>query len=155
MNRISREYILEHDGEKISNEEMAKLLSNSSATFTPERVAEIYIIASYVDPVSLDLPIGEDEESTIGDFIVDPVSLEDQMDDLCVHNELIKNLNEMLKGNEAKVLLEHNGVIGPGRTLESIGKDLHVTRERVRQIESRGYRRLRDPENKKKLKTLL
>ncbi len=155
MNRISREYASSHDGEKIPNEEMARLLSTSYVKFTPERVEELFKIAFYVDPVSLDVPIGEDEETTLADYIVDPVSLDEQMDELCVHNELIKNMNEMLSEKEAKVLIQRNGIIGPIRTLEDIGKDFHVTRERIRQIESRGYRKLRHPDNKIKLKTLL
>ena len=155
MNRISIEYASSHDGEKIPNEEMARLLSTSYVKFTPERVEELFKIAFYVDPVSLDVPIGEDEETTLADYIVDPVSLDEQMDELCVHNELIKNMNEMLSEKEAKVLIQRNGIIGPIRTLEDIGKDFHVTRERIRQIESRGYRKLRHPDNKIKLKTLL
>ncbi len=120
-----------------------------------ERVREIMRIAQ--DPVSLETPIGEEEDSHLGDFIPDddaPAPAE------AASNLLLKEqLNEVLDTlteREAKVLRLRFGLIdGRSRTLEEVGKEFDVTRERIRQIEAKALRKLRHPSRSRKVKDFL
>ncbi|MBQ7132328.1 MAG: RNA polymerase sigma factor RpoD [Oscillospiraceae bacterium] len=120
-----------------------------------ERVREIMRIAQ--DPVSLETPIGEEEDSHLGDFIPDddaPAPAE------AASNMLLKEqLNEVLDTlteREAKVLRLRFGLIdGRSRTLEEVGKEFEVTRERIRQIEAKALRKLRHPSRSRKVKDFL
>ncbi len=120
-----------------------------------ERVREIMRIAQ--DPVSLETPIGEEEDSHLGDFIPDddaPAPAE------AASNMLLKEqLNEVLDTlteREAKVLRLRFGLIdGRSRTLEEVGKEFDVTRERIRQIEAKALRKLRHPSRSRKVKDFL
>ena len=120
-----------------------------------ERVREILKISQ--EPVSLETPIGEEEDSHLGDFIQDqnvPVPAE-----AAASNLLRDQLNEVLDTlteREQKVLRLRFGMDdGRARTLEEVGKEFQVTRERIRQIEAKALRRLRHPSKSRKLKDYL
>lgn len=120
-----------------------------------ERVREIIKISQ--EPVSLETPIGEEEDSHLGDFIQDdnvPIPVEAATYTLLKEQllEVIGTLTE----REQKVLKLRFGLIdGRGRTLEEVGKEFNVTRERIRQIEAKALRKLRHPSRSKKLKDFL
>ena len=120
-----------------------------------ERVREIQKIAQ--EPVSLETPIGEEEDSHLGDFIPDDEILSPQ--DAATFTLLKEQLNtvlETLTEREKKVLTLRFGLDdGRARTLEEVGKEPDVTRERIRQIEAKALRKLRHPSRSKKLKDYL
>ena len=120
-----------------------------------ERVREIQKIAQ--EPVSLETPIGEEEDSHLGDFIPDDEILSPQ--DAATFTLLKEQLNsvlETLTDREKKVLTLRFGLDdGRARTLEEVGKEFDVTRERIRQIEAKELRKLRHPSRSKKLKDYL
>ena len=147
--RISRQLLQEY-GREPSSEEIAKEMG-----ITVEKVREIKKISQ--DPVSLETPIGEEEDSHLGDFIPDedipsPV-------DAAAYSMLQKQLREVLdtlSEREKKVLILRFGLDdGRPRTLEEVGKEFNVTRERIRQIEAKALRKLRHPSRSKKLKDYL
>ena len=117
-----------------------------------EKVTEIQKIAQ--DPVSLETPIGEEDDSHLGDFIQDDDSPAPQ--DAAAYTLLREQLEEVMKTltpREAKVLKLRFGLEdGKSRTLEEVGKEFNVTRERIRQIEAKALRKLRHPSRSKKLK---
>ncbi|MBQ1234696.1 MAG: RNA polymerase sigma factor RpoD [Oscillospiraceae bacterium] len=142
--------LLHQNGHEPSAEEIAKVLDMS-----PEKVREIMRVAQ--EPVSLETPIGEEEDSLLGDFIPDdeaPAPAE-----AASHTLLREQLAEVLQTltpREAKVLSLRFGLEdGRSRTLEEVGKDFNVTRERIRQIEAKALRKLRHPSRSKKLKDFL
>ena len=120
-----------------------------------DRVREIQKIAQ--EPVSLETPIGEEEDSHLGDFIPDDEILSPQ--DAATFTLLKEQLNtvlETLTEREKKVLTRRFGLEdGRARTLEEVGKEFDVTRERIRQIEAKALRKLRHPSRSKKLKDYL
>lgn len=146
--RVSRQLVQEL-GRDPTSEEIAQELGQPE-----EKVREILKIA--LDPVSLETPIGE-EDSHLGDFIPDDdipapvdatshIMLKEQLDDVLA----------TLTPREAKVLQLRFGLVdGRQRTLEEVGKEFNVTRERIRQIESKALRKLRHPSRSKKLKDYL
>lgn len=147
--RISRQLLQEY-GREPTSEEIAKEMG-----ITVEKVREIKKISQ--DPVSLETPIGEEEDSHLGDFIPDedipsPV-------DAAAYSMLQKQLREVLEtlsDREKKVLILRFGLDdGRPRTLEEVGKEFSVTRERIRQIEAKALRKLRHPSRSKKLKDYL
>ena len=117
-----------------------------------EKVIEIQKIAQ--DPVSLETPIGEEDDSHLGDFIQDDDSPAPQ--DAAAYTMLKEQLEEVmntLTPREAKVLKLRFGLEdGKARTLEEVGKEFQVTRERIRQIEAKALRKLRHPSRSKRLK---
>ena len=117
-----------------------------------EKVVEIQKIAQ--DPVSLETPIGEEEDSHLGDFIQDEDSPAPH--DAASYTLLKEQLEEVmntLTPREAKVLKLRFGLEdGKSRTLEEVGKEFNVTRERIRQIEAKALRKLRHPSRSKKLR---
>ena len=147
--RVSRQLLQEY-GREPTPEEIADEME-----MPVERVREILKISQ--EPVSLETPIGEEEDSHLGDFIQDdnvPVPaeaaafslLQDQL------NEVLKTLTE----REQKVLRLRFGLDdGRARTLEEVGKEFNVTRERIRQIEAKALRKLRHPSRSRKLKDYL
>ncbi len=147
--RVSRQLVQEL-GREPSPEELAKELN-----MPVEKVREISKISQ--EPVSLETPIGEEEDSHLGDFIPD--------DDAPAPSEaasfvlLKEQLNEVLQTltpREAKVLRLRFGLDdGRARTLEEVGKEFDVTRERIRQIEAKALRKLRHPSRSKKVKDFL
>lgn len=120
-----------------------------------ERVREIMRIAQ--DPVSLETPIGEEEDSHLGDFIPDddaPAPAEAAS--LILLKEQLNDVLNTLTDREAKVLRLRFGLEdGRSRTLEEVGKEFDVTRERIRQIEAKALRKLRHPSRSKKVKDFL
>lgn len=120
-----------------------------------ERVREIMKVAQ--DPVSLESPVGEEEDSHLGDFIADDDV--PSPSDVAAQAMLKDELNEVLKtlsDREARVLRLRFGLVdGRTRTLEEVGKEFNVTRERIRQIEAKALRKLRHPSRTKLLKDFM
>jgi RNA polymerase primary sigma factor len=147
--RVSRQLLQELDREP-TPEEIAKEMNMSV-----DRVREILKISQ--EPVSLETPIGEEEDSHLGDFIPDdnmPVPA-----DAAAFTMLREQLDEILDtltDRERKVLTLRFGLIdGRARTLEEVGKEFNVTRERIRQIEAKALRKLRHPTRSKRIKDYL
>ena len=144
--RTSR-HLLQQLGREPSPEEIAEEMEISV-----EKVMEIQKIAQ--DPVSLETPIGEEDDSHLGDFIQDEDSPAPQ--DSAAYTLLKEQLEEVmntLTPREAKVLKLRFGLEdGRARTLEEVGREFMVTRERIRQIEAKALRKLRHPSRSKKLK---
>lgn len=147
--RISRQ-MLQELGRDPLPEELAKEMG-----MTEEKVREIMKIAQ--EPVSLETPIGEEEDSHLGDFIPDddaPAPAEAAAFQL-LKEQLVEVLGT-LTDREQKVLELRFGLYdGRARTLEEVGKEFNVTRERIRQIEAKALRKLRHPSRSKKLKDYL
>ena len=147
--RTSR-HLLQRLGREPTPEEISKELE-----MPVEKVMEIQKIAQ--DPVSLETPIGEEDDSHLGDFIQDDDSPAPQ--DAAAYTMLKEQLAEVmstLTPREAKVLRLRFGLDdGKARTLEEVGKEFDVTRERIRQIEAKALRKLRHPSRAKKLKDFL
>ena len=120
-----------------------------------ERVREIMRIAQ--DPVSLETPIGEEEDSHLGDFIPDDdAPAPADAASLMLLKEQLNDVLSTLTDREAKVLKLRFGLEdGRSRTLEEVGKEFDVTRERIRQIEAKALRKLRHPSRSKKVKDFL
>ena len=142
--------LLHENGHDPSPEEIADKLG-----MPVDKVREIMRVAQ--DPVSLETPIGEEEDSHLGDFIPDddaPAPAE-----AASHTLLKEQLNEVLStltDREAKVLKLRFGLVdGKSRTLEEVGQQFDVTRERIRQIEAKALRKLRHPSRSKKVKDFL
>ena len=144
--RTSR-HLLQQNGREPTPEEIA-----AEMEIPVEKVLEIQKIAQ--DPVSLETPIGEEDDSHLGDFIEDEDSPSPQ--DAASYTMLKEQLNDVMKTltpREAKVLRLRFGLDdGKSRTLEEVGKQFNVTRERIRQIEAKALRKLRHPSRSKKLK---
>ncbi len=119
---------------------------------TPERVREIQRIS--LDPVSLETPIGEEEDSHLGDFIEDDhaSSPQDAATFSILKEQLISVLDTLTPREEMVLRLRYGIDDGHPRTLEEVGKEFGVTRERIRQIEAKALRKLRHPVRSKKLK---
>ncbi len=147
--RVSRQ-LLQSLGREPSAEEIAEEMEMS-----PERVREIIKIAQ--EPVSLETPIGEEEDSHLGDFIEDqdaPAPAEAASFRLL--KEQLEDVLNTLTPREEKVLRLRFGLDdGRARTLEEVGQIFNVTRERIRQIEAKALRKLRHPSRSKKLKDFL
>lgn len=147
--RVSRQ-LLQELGRDPLPEEIAKKMD-----ITLEKVREIQKISQ--EPVSLETPIGEEEDSHLGDFIPDEDALAPA--DAAAYSLLKEQLDEALKTlnlREQKVLRLRFGLEdGRTRTLEEVGKEFKVTRERIRQIEAKALRKLRHPSRSKKLKDYL
>lgn len=147
LTRIQRQLVQDLGRDPLP-EEIAEKMENISA----EKVREIQKIA--LDPVSLETPIGEEDDSHLGDFIEDKNTL--SPDDY-TNNQLLKDeINAVLQGlteREEKVLRLRFGLLdGRTRTLEEVGKEFNVTRERIRQIEAKALRKLKNPNRCKRLR---
>ena len=147
--RVSRQLVQEL-GREPTTEELAKELNMSV-----EKVREISKISQ--EPVSLETPIGEEEDSHLGDFIPDddaPVPADAAS--FVMLKEQLADVLKTLAPREEKVLRLRFGLDdGRQRTLEEVGKEFNVTRERIRQIEAKALRKLRHPSRSKKLKDYL
>ena len=149
LTRVSREMVQEM-GREPTTEELAQRLGIS-----PAKVAEVMKVA--LDPVSLESPVGDEEDSHLGDFIPDsnmPVPSEEVTHKvLC---EQIKEALQTLTDREEKVLRMRFGLDdGRARTLEEVGREFNVTRERIRQIEAKALRKLKHPARSRKLRDYL
>ncbi|NBK78389.1 RNA polymerase sigma factor RpoD [bacterium D16-76] len=142
--------LLHLNGREPSAEEVAEELE-----MPVDKVREIMRVAQ--EPVSLETPIGEEEDSHLGDFIPDDEAPAPA--DAASHTllkETLGNVLDSLTNREAKVLCLRFGLEdGRSRTLEEVGKEFNVTRERIRQIEAKALRKLRHPSRSKKLKDFL
>ena len=147
--RVQR-LLLQQYGREPTPEEIAKEMG-----IPEQRVVEIQKISQ--DPVSLETPIGEEEDSHLGDFIEDEQALAPT--DVVASNLLKEQLLEILDTltpREEKVLRLRYGLDdGKPRTLEEVGKEFNVTRERIRQIEAKALRKLRHPTRSKRLKEFI
>ena len=142
--------LLHENGHEPTNKQIAEKLE-----MPVEKVREIMRVAQ--EPVSLETPIGEEEDSHLGDFIPDEDA--PAPSDVASHTMLKEQLAEVLSTltpREEKVLRLRFGLEdGRSRTLEEVGKEFNVTRERIRQIEAKALRKLRHPSRSKKLKDFL
>ena len=122
---------------------------------TEERVCEIQKIAQ--DPVSLETPIGEEEDSHLGDFIEDEKTTtpSDSVAFTMLKEQLLSVLDTLTPREEKVLRLRYGIDDGKPRTLEEVGKEFNVTRERIRQIEAKALRKLRHPSRSKRLKDFL
>ena len=147
--RVSRQ-LLQELGHDPQPEEIAEEMN-----MPVERVREILKIAQ--EPVSLETPIGEEEDSHLGDFIPDDDALEPaEAASFTLLKEQLVEVLKTLTPREEKVLRLRFGIEdGRTRTLEEVGKEFNVTRERIRQIEAKALRKLRHPSRSKKLKDFL
>ena len=147
--RVSRQ-LLQTYGREPSPEEIAKEIG-----ITVDKVREIQKIAQ--EPVSLETPIGEEEDSHLGDFIPDDdVPAPAEAAAFSMLKEQLVEVLDTLTDREQKVLKLRFGLDdGRSRTLEEVGKEFDVTRERIRQIEAKALRKLRHPSRSKKLKDYL
>ncbi len=147
--RVSR-HLLQELGRDPSAEEISKEMNMSL-----DKVREIMKIAQ--EPVSLETPIGEEEDSHLGDFIPDddaPAPSE-AASFLLLKEQLVDVLNTLTSREEKVLRLRFGLDDGRARTLEEVGKEFNVTRERIRQIEAKALRKLRHPTRSKKLKDYL
>ena len=147
LTRVQRQLVQE-----LGRDPSAEEISARMDGISPEKVREIQKIA--LEPVSLETPIGEEDDSHLGDFIEDKDAMSP---DEYANNQLLKDeINNVLKGlteREEKVLRLRFGLYdGRTRTLEEVGKEFNVTRERIRQIEAKALRKLKHPNRSKRLK---
>lgn len=147
--RVSRQLLQEYGREPTADEIAEKM------DVPVERVREIMKIAQ--EPVSLETPIGEEEDSHLGDFIEDhDAQAPADVASFTLLKEQLAEVLGTLTTREKQVLTLRFGLIdGKARTLEEVGKNFHVTRERIRQIEAKALRKLRHPSRSKKLKDFL
>jgi RNA polymerase primary sigma factor len=147
--RVSRQ-LLQELGHDPSAEEIAKEMD-----MPVEKVRDILKIAQ--EPVSLETPIGEEEDSHLGDFIPDEDASEpSEAASFSLLREQLEEVLDTLAPREKKVLELRFGIVdGRTRTLEEVGKEFNVTRERIRQIEAKALRKLRHPSRSKKLRDFL
>jgi RNA polymerase sigma factor RpoD-like protein len=153
--RVSRT-LLQELGREPTVEEIAEAMSRGQeVVVTPEKVREIIKVSQ--EPVSLETPIGEEEDSHLGDFIEDRGALAPA--EAASHQllkEQVEAVLDSLTGRERRVLQLRFGLEdGRARTLEEVGKEFNVTRERIRQIEAKALRKLRHPSRSRKLKDYL
>jgi RNA polymerase primary sigma factor len=142
--------LLHENGREATPEEIAERLE-----MDPAKIREILRIAQ--DPVSLETPIGEEDDSHLGDFIPDDdAPAPADAASLLVLKDQLNIILDTLAYREAKVLRLRFGLEdGRARTLEEVGKEFNVTRERIRQIEAKALRKLRHPSRSKKVKDFL
>jgi RNA polymerase sigma factor RpoD-like protein len=153
--RVSRQ-LLQELGREPTVEEIAEAMSKGQeVVVTPEKVREIMKVSQ--EPVSLETPIGEEEDSHLGDFIEDRGALAPA--EAASHQllkEQVEAVLDSLTGRERRVLQLRFGLEdGRARTLEEVGREFNVTRERIRQIEAKALRKLRHPSRSRKLKDYL
>lgn len=150
LTRVQRNLV-----QKLGREPSAEEISVEMGNLSPEKVRDIQKIA--MEPVSLETPIGEEDDSHLGDFIEDKDVISPSN---YANNELLKEeINMVLEGlteREEKVLRLRFGLYdGRTRTLEEVGKEFNVTRERIRQIEAKALRKLKHPSRSKRLRDFL
>ncbi|HWQ58763.1 MAG TPA: RNA polymerase sigma factor RpoD [Clostridia bacterium] len=147
--RVNRQLLQEYGREPRPDEIAAEM------GISEEKVREIIKVAQ--EPVSLETPIGEEEDSHLGDFIKDEdAPAPDDMASFTLLKEQLMEVLDTLTPREEKVLRLRFGLDdGKARTLEEVGREFNVTRERIRQIEAKALRKLRHPSRSKKLKDFL
>ena len=149
LNRVSRQ-MLQEMGREPTPEELGERME-----MTEDRVRKVLKIAK--EPISMETPIGDDEDSHLGDFIED-VTMQSPIDVATIENlkEATRDVLEGLTEREAKVLRMRFGIdMNTDHTLEEVGKQFDVTRERIRQIEAKALRKLRHPSRSEHLRTFI
>ncbi len=149
VTKVSRQ-MLQEQGREVTPEEIAKEMNMS-----PEKIREIIKVAQ--DPISLETPVGEEEDSHIGDFIEDQDSPApaDAASYALLREQLCEVLHTLTPREEHVLKLRFGLEDGRTRTLEEVGQKFNITRERIRQIEAKALRKLRHPSRSKKLKDYL
>ena len=149
VTKVSRQ-MLQGQGREVTPEEIAKEMNMS-----PEKIREIIKVAQ--DPISLETPVGEEEDSHIGDFIEDQDSPApaDAASYALLREQLCEVLHTLTPREEHVLKLRFGLEDGRTRTLEEVGQKFNITRERIRQIEAKALRKLRHPSRSKKLKDYL
>jgi RNA polymerase primary sigma factor len=149
LNRISRQ-ILQEKGREPTPEELAERME-----MPEDKVRKVLKIAK--EPISMETPIGDDEDSHLGDFIEDQAIV--SPNDSATFEGLRESTQNILAGltpREAKVLRMRFGIeMNTDHTLEEVGKQFDVTRERIRQIEAKALRKLRHPSRSEQLRSFL
>ena len=147
--RIQRQLVQEFSREP-TPEEVAERMD-----ITVEKVQQIQRIAQ--EPISLESPVGEEEDSSLGDFISDPHALDpyEYTAKMKLREELDEVLATLTEREERVLRLRFGLVDGRVRTLEEVGKEFNVTRERIRQIEAKALRKLKHPSRSKRLKDFM
>jgi RNA polymerase primary sigma factor len=149
LNRISR-YILQETGQEPTPEELSQRMEMSE-----EKIRKVLKIAK--EPISMETPIGDDEDSSLGDFIED-ISVLSPVESATTESlkETIQSVLGSLTPREAKVLRMRFGInMNTDHTLEEVGKQFDVTRERIRQIEAKALRKLRHPSRSENLNSFM
>ncbi len=149
LNRISRQ-ILQETGREATPEELAEKMD-----LTEDKIRKVLKIAK--EPISMETPVGDDDDSHLGDFIED-MNIESPVDSATAEGlrEATLEILETLTPREAKVLRMRFGIeMNTDHTLEEVGKQFDVTRERIRQIEAKALRKLRHPARSEKLRSFL
>ncbi|MFA7387832.1 MAG: sigma-70 family RNA polymerase sigma factor, partial [Thiohalobacteraceae bacterium] len=149
LNRISRQ-MLQQFGREATPEELAKEMD-----MPEDKIRKVMKIAK--EPISMETPIGDDEDSHLGDFIEDTnvMSPIDNTTDINL-SETVRDVLAGLTPREAKVLRMRFGIdMNTDHTLEEVGKQFDVTRERIRQIEAKALRKLRHPSRSEQLRSFL
>ena len=157
--RVSRRLVQEY-GREPTSEEIARGMTESgkqdaASIYTPERIREIQKVSQ--EPVSLETPIGEEEDSHLGDFLPDDSALAPaEAASQQLLREQVEDVLASLTSRERRVLQLRFGLEdGRSRTLEEVGREFGVTRERIRQIEAKALRKLRHPSRSRKLRDYL
>lgn len=153
--RVSRDLARDLGREPMIDEIAAAMSSASGVRITPERLCEILWIAR--EPTSLDLPVGEEGDATLGDFVEDERELA-PLDAAChlLLKEQVHAVLNSLTGRERRILRLRFGLDDGGpRTLAEVGAELHLSRERIRQIEDQALAKLRHPSRSRKLRGFL
>ena len=149
LNRVSRQ-MLQEMGREATPEELAERME-----MPEDKIRKVLKIAK--EPISMETPIGDDEDSHLGDFIEDASIL--SPDDVATDEGLRESTHDVLAGltpREAKVLRMRFGIdMSTDHTLEEVGKQFDVTRERIRQIEAKALRKLRHPSRSEQLRSFL
>ncbi|MBQ9790581.1 MAG: RNA polymerase sigma factor RpoD [Clostridia bacterium] len=137
-------------GREPTTEEIAKAMG-----ITEEKVREIQKIAQ--DTISLDTPVGEEEDSNLGTFIEDQTAISptESATILMLKEQLLEVLNTLTPREQKVIMLRYGVDDGHPRTLEEVGREFNVTRERIRQIEAKALKKLRHPSRSKRLKDFL
>ncbi len=151
LTRIQRQLVQELDRDP-SAEEIAEVMGDG---MTPDRVREIQKIA--LVPVSLETPIGEEDDSQLGDFIEDhlTVSPSEYANNMLLKEEIDNVLLDLTEREEKVLRLRFGLEDGRTRTLEEVGREFDVTRERIRQIEAKALRKLKHPNKSKRLREFM
>jgi RNA polymerase primary sigma factor len=149
LNRISRQ-MLQQFGREATPEELAKEMD-----MPEDKIRKVMKIAK--EPISMETPIGDDDDSHLGDFIEDQSTMAPS--DAATYaslRDVTKEVLDTLTPREAKVLRMRFGIeMSTDHTLEEVGKQFDVTRERIRQIEAKALRKLRHPSRSERLKSFL
>jgi RNA polymerase primary sigma factor len=147
--RTSRAMVQEL-GREPSNEELAERMA-----LPVQKIRKVMRVAQ--EPISLETPVGEEDESHLGDFIIDQATLSpsDQMVNLNLHEQTAEALKSLSPREEKILRLRFGLEDGSEHTLEEVGQNFDVTRERIRQIEAKALRKLRHPSRSYRLKTFL